>query len=108
MRYFIEGCLTQLTRITRQVGFVRARSCATDPCVLAPDSPLLNLSLGSNLDADGIREGDDVYFECDVSARPPVDTIHWKLNVSGLVSMGLRLNVFVRFPIGLDQIPIAE
>ena len=62
---------------------------------LLADSPLLNLSLGSNLDADGIKEGDDVYFECDASARPPVHTIHWKRNVSGLVCMGSRFCSFL-------------
>ena len=43
---------------------------------------MLNLTLGSNLDSSNIREGDDVYFECHVSARPPVQNIRWTINVS--------------------------
>ena len=46
-----------------------------------PDSPVLSLSLGSKLNPDNIREGDDVYMECDVHARPRVDKIAWLINV---------------------------
>ncbi len=40
------------------------------------------MSLGSNLDASNIKVGDDVYFECAAAARPEVDLVTWRLNVS--------------------------
>ena len=46
------------------------------------DPPILNLSLGSNLDNNNIKEGDDVYFECDVSGNPEVTSVEWYHNVS--------------------------
>ncbi|XP_074042436.1 sidestep II transmembrane protein, partial [Leptinotarsa decemlineata] len=35
--------------------------------------PIVTLCLGSTLNADDIKEGDDVYFECHVTANP-----HWR------------------------------
>ena len=46
------------------------------------DLPRVKLSLGSTLDPDGIKEGDDVYFECSIDAKPSVYKIVWKFNVS--------------------------
>nr|CAH7762032.1 unnamed protein product [Callosobruchus chinensis] len=37
------------------------------------DPPIVVLVLGSTLNADDIKEGDDVYFECHVRANP-----HWR------------------------------
>ena len=34
---------------------------------LFTDPPVVSLSLGSNLEAGDIKEGDDVYFECNVT-----------------------------------------
>ncbi len=48
------------------------------------DTPILNLTIGSSLDPSNIREGDDVYFECHVAARPAVQAVQWTLNVSTL------------------------
>ncbi|TRY72468.1 hypothetical protein TCAL_04760 [Tigriopus californicus] len=42
--------------------------------------PMLSLTHGSNLDLSTIKEGDDVYFECQVQARPAIDKITWYLN----------------------------
>ncbi len=52
-----------------------------------PDPPILSLRLGTNLDGSNVREGDDVYFECDVHARPSTDKIKWTLNVRKLISL---------------------
>ena len=46
------------------------------------DSPQAWLQLGENLSEDKIKEGDDVYFECDVKSNPKVMQITWKQNVS--------------------------
>ena len=43
------------------------------------DLPRVKLSLGSTLDPDGIKEGDDVYFECSIDAKPSVYKIVWKI-----------------------------
>jgi len=41
-------------------------------------SPELWLRLGQNLVEDKIKEGDDVYFDCEVSANPDIHNIVWK------------------------------
>lgn len=47
-----------------------------------PDPPQVVLSLGSTLNAEGIKEGDDVYFECNIKANPKQHKITWYRNVS--------------------------
>lgn len=44
--------------------------------------PNVLLTLGSNLQADNIKEGDDVYFDCRASASPTVTRLEWFHNVS--------------------------
>ncbi|XP_024935919.1 hemicentin-1 isoform X2 [Cephus cinctus] len=39
--------------------------------------PVVTISLGSNLKANDINEGDDVYFECDVMANPKEYKLAW-------------------------------
>jgi len=42
----------------------------------------VSLRLGANLDADAIKEGDDVYFECSIRANPDAVRLHWTHEVS--------------------------
>ena len=42
---------------------------------------MITLSLGSNLDETDIKEGDDVYFECDVTSHPEAYKVTWRRNV---------------------------
>ncbi|XP_066989859.1 nephrin-like [Macrobrachium rosenbergii] len=44
--------------------------------------PKVTLSLGPHLQADDIKEGDDVYFECDIRANPSFNRVEWFHNVS--------------------------
>ena len=44
--------------------------------------PRVELQLGSTLNAQSIKEGDDVYFECKVLANPANLKITWRHNVS--------------------------
>ena len=46
------------------------------------DKPKVKLELGSNIDADNLSEGDDVYLECVVRSKPSVDKVTWIHNVS--------------------------
>lgn len=46
------------------------------------DPPIVDLNLGSTLNADDIKEGDDVYFECKVRANPHWRRLTWLHNVS--------------------------
>ncbi|KAL3200422.1 hypothetical protein MRX96_043433, partial [Rhipicephalus microplus] len=39
--------------------------------------PLASLRLGQNLREDDIREGRDVYLDCDVDANPPANEVTW-------------------------------
>ena len=47
-----------------------------------PDLPRADLSLGPTLDASRIKEGDDVYFECNIDAKPAIYKTSWWFNVS--------------------------
>lgn len=57
--------------------------------------PQVVLSLGSTLNAEGIKEGDDVYFECNIKANPKQHKITWYRNgmlVSQNVSAGIIIS----------------
>uniref|UniRef100_A0ABD2XEZ8 Ig-like domain-containing protein n=1 Tax=Trichogramma kaykai TaxID=54128 RepID=A0ABD2XEZ8_9HYME len=40
-------------------------------------APIVSLRLGSTLNAEDIKEGDDVYFECQIKANPPWSKLTW-------------------------------
>ena len=46
------------------------------------DVPRAELRLGPTLDANKIKEGDDVYFECSIDAKPAIYKTSWWFNVS--------------------------
>lgn len=46
------------------------------------DMPVVTLKIGPNLNPDDIKEGDDVYFECNVKANPKAYKLSWFHNVS--------------------------
>ena len=45
------------------------------------DVPVVHLELGSKLTMSAIKEGDDVYMECNIRAHPWVTKVTWKHNV---------------------------
>ena len=46
--------------------------------------PSVQLTLGRMVNPTDLEEGDDVYFECIVSANPPAYKLTWWHNVSNL------------------------
>lgn len=46
------------------------------------DAPSVTLKMGPNLNANDIKEGDDVYFECHIHANPKPYKMAWFHNVS--------------------------
>lgn len=46
------------------------------------DIPIVTLELGSNIISSSIREGVDVYFECNIKSNPWVYRVSWRHNVS--------------------------
>lgn len=44
--------------------------------------PVVSLRMGSSLNPNGIKEGDDVYFECLVRANPEAYKLSWFKDVS--------------------------
>ena len=45
------------------------------------DVPIVSLELGSKLQLGSIKEGDDVYMECNIRAHPWITKVTWKHNV---------------------------
>lgn len=43
--------------------------------------------MGRSLNAEGIKAGDDVYFDCHIDARPPASRIEWRRNVRPTYSL---------------------
>jgi hypothetical protein len=54
--------------------------------IIISDVPVVSLEFGTNqqIFSSGIREGADVYFECNIKANPWVYKVNWKQNVSFL------------------------
>lgn len=48
--------------------------------------PRLRLALGANIKHSAIREGSDVYFECNINANPRVTEVGWKFRGEPLFS----------------------
>ncbi|XP_076325303.1 protein turtle-like isoform X2 [Tachypleus tridentatus] len=48
--------------------------------------PKLRLSLGANIHHDAIREGSDVYFDCNIQANPWVSEVGWRFEGKPLFS----------------------
>lgn len=45
---------------------------------------MATLDIGTNLNSSaGIREGDDVYFDCNIKANPWITGVKWMHMVSG-------------------------
>ncbi|KAK7074662.1 hypothetical protein SK128_011972 [Halocaridina rubra] len=44
--------------------------------------PVVTLQMGSSLNPETIKEGDDVYFECHINANPAVNRVLWHHNGS--------------------------
>ena len=53
------------------------------------DLPIVSLQFGTILKPDSIKEGDDIYFECIVEARPTASHIDWFINVSIIIYLSL-------------------
>lgn len=49
---------------------------------LTTDPPLVSLRLGSTLIVDDIKEGDDLYMECQIQANPKFSKMYWMHDVS--------------------------
>ncbi|KAK7082874.1 hypothetical protein SK128_007175 [Halocaridina rubra] len=47
--------------------------------------PKVELSLGPLLHEESIKEGDDVYFECDIQANPSFSRVQWFHNEAELL-----------------------
>ncbi|KOB76004.1 Uncharacterized protein OBRU01_02781, partial [Operophtera brumata] len=56
--------------------------------------PVLTMALGSTLNANDIKEGDDVYFECNIKANPRENRISWYHN-DQQVSQNMSSGVFI-------------
>lgn len=71
-----DGPSTSTVRAVLRCSFVR--------CLIhvVADAPLVTLELGTTLNGTAVREGDDVYFECDIKSNPWVHEISWKHDAS--------------------------
>ena len=67
----------------------------------------MRLTLGPTLDADKIKEGDDVYFECNIDAKPAIYKTSWWFNVGYFLffnHLNFTVNKFDRFKIQISVI----
>lgn len=55
--------------------------------MLITDMPDVTLKMGQTLNPDDIKEGDDVYFECNIRANPKAYKLSWFHNVSTMASL---------------------
>ena len=46
------------------------------------DPPEVGIALGSNINGDDVKEGDDLYIECHIRANPSFHKLQWTHNVS--------------------------
>lgn len=46
------------------------------------DTPIVTLKMGSSLNPDDIKEGDDIYFDCHIQSNPKPYKLAWYHNVS--------------------------
>lgn len=67
-----------------------------DKSRIVSDPPIVTLRLGSTLNADDIKEGDDVYFECHVKANPIWRRLTWLHDVSIIICHG-KSNMYIDF-----------
>lgn len=57
--------------------------CYNQTCSMCVSvAPIVSLRLGNSINPNGIKEGDDVYFDCHVKANPPSTKLTWYHNVS--------------------------
>lgn len=70
-----------------------------------PDIPVIKLEFGTNQQnhQNGIREGADVYFECNIKSNPWVYKVSWKHNVSKLICNCIKCQMFINKNASLGQ-----
>jgi hypothetical protein len=61
------------------------------------DPPRANLVLGRRFTAEEIREGSNVYLECQTRSNPPIQRLTWMHNVSKAFSLSLYSFIFILF-----------
>lgn len=64
---------------------------------VSTDKPVVAMSLGSTLNPNDIKEGDDVYFECNIRANPKEYRISWYHNVSESKYMFIFFRYYFKF-----------
>lgn len=47
--------------------------------------PIVTLKMGSSLNPDDIKEGDDIYFDCHIQSNPKPYKLAWYHDVSRMV-----------------------
>ena len=57
------------------------RTMCVSVCDSITDPPNVSLAMGRSLNAEGIKAGDDVYFDCHVTARPSAVRLVWRHQV---------------------------
>jgi hypothetical protein len=56
------------------------------------DPPRANLVLGRRFTAEEIREGSNVYLECQTRSNPPIQRLTWMHNVRKALSLSILLS----------------
>lgn len=62
--------------------FLLMKTTITDAHTNISDVPVVSLELSSNVNVSDIKEGIDVFFECNVKSNPWIYRVSWQHNVS--------------------------
>ena len=68
------------------------------------DPPRANLVLGRRFTAEEIREGSNVYLECQTRSNPPIQRLTWMHNVSNALFFYFHSLFFLLLFLSLDGV----
>ena len=78
---FLELFLLRLGGGGGETSFSLVPSQPPPPPPQTADKPTAKLEMAPTLDPTNMKEGDDVYFDCIIKAKPPIYKTTWRFNV---------------------------
>lgn len=89
----ILKCQTLILNLSFHILALLFSPFASSSHEIIKDTPIVSLKMGSSLNPDDIKEGDDVYFECDIRSNPKPYRKAWYHNVSANYQRTRKWNI---------------